>query len=184
MRRSSSTSRSRRAAAALLAWVAFAALNAPPSVAAARPWLCLPPVFDGGQRLLALPAPRILWLEPLLRQHELCWRSPTTPDELRVALIGSSAVYGFPLPVEQTLGNVLNQHFAAAGIHARLFNLAFVNPSQVRDALIIHELLRYRADVIVYPMTLSEFQHAAPIPFVTIIDFFARNRMPIWGLMD
>src|SRR5262249_33077508 len=71
-----------------------------------------------------------------------------------------------------------------AGIHARLFNLAFVNPSQVRDALIIHELLRYRADVIVYPMTLSEFQHAAPIPFVTIIDFFARNRMPIWGLMD
>ena len=182
MRPNSSTSRSRRAVAALLTWLGLTAVAGPPAVAGARPWLCLPPVFDGGQRLLALPAPRIFWLELLLRQHELCWRSPATAGELRVALFGSSAVYGFPNPVEQTLGERLNRHFAEAGVPARLYNLAFVNPSQVRDAVIIHQALPYEPDVIVYAMTLSEYQHIAPVPFKPVIQFFENNRASVANL--
>jgi hypothetical protein len=182
MRHSSSTWRSRIVAALACAGLVVGAASA--ALAATRPWLCLPPIFDGGQRLMSLPAPRLFWLELLLRQHELCWRSPATPDELRVALVGSSAVYGFPNPVEHTLGHWLNRHFADAGIPARLYNVAFVNPSQVRDALIIHDVLPYQPDVIVYPMTLSEFQHVAPVLFPSVLSFFRRNRPSVTSLFD
>ena len=182
MRLSSSTWRSRLAVAAALAGLGVVALAGLRAVASARPWPCLPPVFDGGQRLHPLPSPRVHWLELLLRQHELCWGAPAGPDEQRVVLIGSSAVYGFPNPVEDTFGGQLNRHFAQAGVPARLYNLAFVNPSQVRDALIIHDALPYRPDVILYPMTLAEFQHMAPVPFQTIIDFFESNRASVASL--
>jgi hypothetical protein len=147
-----------------------------PGTAAARPWICLPPLFDGGQRLHALPAPRIYWLELLLRQHELCWRRPRAPDEKRIAVIGSSAVYGFPLPAEQTFSGVLNRHLAARDPPAHVFNLAFVNPYQVRDAVVIDAITDYDPDVIVYPMTLAEFRHQAPMPFPSVDRFFLLNR--------
>src|SRR5262245_5810935 len=97
-----------------------------PAPAHARPWLCLPPAFDQGRRLHPLPNPDVYWLEIMLRQHELCWRAPRTPNELRVLLLGSSAVYGFPLPVEETLSGYLNDHFARTGTPAHMFNLGFV----------------------------------------------------------
>jgi len=146
------------------------------SPAAARPWFCLPPVFDGGQRLHPLPAPQVFWLELLLRQHELCWRAPDQPGELRIVLGGSSGVYGYGLPAEETFGALLNQHFAAGGIPAHLFNLAFVFPYQVRDALIIQGSLPYEPDVIVYAVTLAEFIHLAPMPFQAHNQFFRANR--------
>lgn len=150
--------------------------------AAARPWPCLPPAFDQGRRLHALPNPEVYWLEIMLRQHELCWRAPTTPHELRVALFGSSAVYGLPLPVEETLGGYLNRHFADAGIPAHLFNLAFVTPYQVRDALLINEALPYEPNVIVYPMTLAEFRHLAPMPYPTFSRLFDMNNAALQRL--
>jgi hypothetical protein len=135
----------------------------------------LPPVFDGGQRLHERPTPQVFWLEPLLRQHELCWRTAADPREARVALVGSSAVYGFPLTAEETVGGLLNAHFARSGISAHVFNLAFVTPYQLRDALIIHEALRYEPDAILYPMTLAEFRHLAPVPYPTQSRFFEAN---------
>jgi hypothetical protein len=151
---------------------------------ARRPFLCLPPVFDGGQRLHPLPAPTVYWLELLLRQHELCWRSPTSANEARVALFGNSAVYGFPLPVEKTFGALLNEHFAANDIPARLFNLAFVNGYQLRDAVILRESLPYRPDVIIYALTLTEFVHRAPFPYTAIAQFFKINGRALRALED
>jgi hypothetical protein len=145
-----------------------------PVHASARPW-CVPPAFDQGRRLHPLPNPDVFWLELMLRQHELCWRRPATADELRVLLFGSSAVYGFPLPVEETLSTYMNQRLAAAHPPAHLFNLAFVTPNQVRDALLIHEALPYDPDVIVYPLTLAEFRHIAPMWFPTSTRFFEMN---------
>src|SRR6185503_4423070 len=89
-----------------LASLMLAAAAAP---AGATPRLCLPPAFDGGQRLFSLPSPYVFWLAPLLRQHELCWRRPASPDERRIVLIGNSAVYGYPLEAERTMSAVLNQ---------------------------------------------------------------------------
>lgn len=151
------------------------ALTAAPTTASPRPRFCLPPVFDHGQRLHPLPNPDVYWLEITLRQHELCWRAPASPDELRVLLIGNSAIFGLPLPIEQTLGVHLNQRFARTGTAAHLFNLGFVTPYQVRDALIINEALPYKPDVIVYPMTLGEFRHLAPIIYPTTTRFFDVN---------
>jgi hypothetical protein len=94
---------------------------------------------------------------------------------VRVTLFGSSAVYGFPLPVPETLTGYLNQHFTDANIPAHLFNLAFVTPYQVRDAILINETLPYEPDVIVYPMTLAEFRHLAPMMYPTATRFFDMN---------
>lgn len=128
-----------------------------------RPWACLPPVFDRGLRLHPLPNPQVFWLELLLRQHELCWRRPVTPDELRVAVFGSSAVYGYPLPPEEAFTALINERFVADDVPAHLFNLAFVASYQVRDALLIAQALAYQPDVIVYPVTLADFPHRAPL---------------------
>src|SRR5262249_40025164 len=116
--------------------------------AAARPRFCLPPVFDGGQRLHPVPVPSVLWLQLLLRTHELCWRQPANPNEAHIVIGGSSTVFGHPLPVEQTFESLLNQHFTEAGIDAHIFNLAFVFPYQLRDAVIFHALLPYQPDLI------------------------------------
>jgi len=172
MRRSSSTSRSEFALRLLGACVA---ILVDAGAAAARPWPCLPPLFDGGQRMHAMPAPSFFSLELLLRQHEICWREPASPGELRVALIGNSVAYGMPLAVEETFAARLNQHFAARGIAARVFNLAFVYAFQVRDAFVIHEALRYQPDVIVYALSLSEFIHFNPYRMPYFARFFDSN---------
>ena len=153
-----------------LAW-----LGGPPA-SSARPWLCLPPVFDGGQRVHGMPAASVFWLEPLLRQHELCWRSPAAAGEQRIMMFGSSAVYGLGLPVDRTVGGLLNGRFAANHTPAHLFNLAQVAPYQVRDAVVIHAALRYDPDVILYPVTLAEFHHHAPVRYRAQSRFFAANR--------
>lgn len=123
-----------------------------------------------------MPAPSFFSLELLLRQHEICWREPATPGELRVALIGNSVAYGMPLPVEETFAARLNRDFAARGIAARVFNLASVYAFQVRDAFVIHEALRYQPDVIIYAMSLSEFMRVPPYRFEVFARFFDSNR--------
>jgi hypothetical protein len=154
-------------------WLAVVLPLAP--AAAEPPWLCLPPVFDGGQRLHQTGAPRVFWLELLLRQHELC--RAARADEARIFLLGSSAAFGFPLPVEQSFGSLLNERFASDGVPARLFNLCSVFPYQLRDALILREALPYEPDLIVYAITPSEFVHIAPAQYPPpLVTFFERNR--------
>jgi hypothetical protein len=153
--------------------------------AAAPPRLCLPPVFEGGRRLHQGGAPRVFWLPLLLRQHQLCWHAAAGRDEARIFLLGSSGVFGFPLPVDESFGALLNEHFARDAIPAHLFNLCSVFPYQVRDALILHEALRYEPDLIVYPVTPSEFVHVAPALFPPqLVAFFARNRGALAELVD
>jgi len=158
---------------ALLLTLALAFLAAPrPAPAEARPWPCLPPIFDGGERLHPLPSPRVLWLQLLLRQHEICWRQS---HDLRVGVFGNSAVYGFPLEAEECFISDLNHHLREVGIPAHLFNLGFVWTYQIKDAVILHEALPYDLDVIVLPLTLADFPHVAPLPFPATVAFFKAN---------
>jgi hypothetical protein len=142
----------------------------------AWPQPCLPPLFEAGQRLHPAHGSGVLWLELALRQHEVCWREPSDAGEKRIAVVGNSAIFGFPLPVEQSFAAQVNRRFAAQRVPAHLFNLGWIFTYQLRDALILHEALRYAPDVIVYPLTLDDFIHHAPA-FVPpqLVEFFERN---------
>ncbi len=158
------------AGAASVLVVAASLLLAHPT--AAR--VCLPPLFEHGQRLHPLTGMQIMWLDPLLRQHEFCWRDK--PREVRIALFGDSAVFGFPLPAEQTFSALVNQRLDAAGIPAHLFNLAWVFTYQMRDTVILHEALAYDPDLIVYVMTLADLTHVAPTAYpIPLVRFFELN---------
>lgn len=125
---------------------------------AAEARLCLPPIFEGGQRLHQRFHKMTAWLEPALRQHEVCWRPAGRADEKRVFLLGNSGIYGFPLPIEQTLVQDLNEHFEWTEPPAHFFNLAYVNSYHVKDAVILDEALAYEPDVVVFALTLDDFR--------------------------
>lgn len=159
------------AATALLAAVALAQRSG----AASGPSWCLPPLFEGGERLHTLPVPTVFWLAPLLRQHQLCHAARDRPDDPRAVLIGNSAVLGHPLPVEQTLSARLNARLAERGVRGQVFNLGWVNCYELRDAVILSAALDYRPALIIYPLTLSEFMHAAPTMWGPVAAFFDSN---------
>ncbi|MEO8601865.1 MAG: SGNH/GDSL hydrolase family protein [bacterium] len=136
---------------------------------------CLPPLTTGGYRLAEAPNPAALWLELTLRQHELCSRSAAQPQEVRVAVFGNSAVYGFPLASTQGFTHLLNEDFAAQGVPAHLYNLAFPGTYQLRDAVTMHAALPYRPDVLVYPVTLSDLDTVVPTLYAPVARFFDSN---------
>ncbi len=137
--------------------------------------LCLPPAFDGGQRLHQLRSVDVFWLELLLRQHEVCWRRPEREDEARVFLLGSSSVFGFPLPSDQTFAAAINRDSDPRDGTVHIYNLAMNFPYQLRDAMILDQALAYQPDLILYPMTLAEFDHTAPVQWPALLRFFKSN---------
>jgi hypothetical protein len=137
--------------------------------------LCLPPAFDGGQRLHRLRSVDVFWLELLLRQHEVCWRRPEREDEARVFLLGSSSVFGFPLPSDQTFAAAINRDSDPRDGTVHIYNLAMSFPYQLRDAMILDKALAYQPDLILYPMTLADFDHTAPVQWPALVRFFNSN---------
>ena len=124
------------------------------------PDACLPSLDEQGRRLHEMPAPGVLWLEPLLRQHEACWTAGGPHDELRVFVYGNSAVQGHPLRADDIATEFLNRYWKEMGVPARAFNFGFVSAHALKDMFIVHESLRYRPDVIVYgtyPVDFTRF---------------------------
>lgn len=142
---------------------------------AAPPRFCLPPVFEGGQRLQEPSRAPVLWLEPLLRQHELCRRARERPDERRVVLIGGSAPFGFPGPADSSVSAVMNASEALARSNAHVFNLAMDYPDLTKTALIARKALDYDPAVVVFGATLGEFRHVAPSQWPPTRHFFREN---------
>ena len=162
MHPASSTWRSSLAAVALIALL-------PAGSAWAQ--VCWPPVVEDGQRLQRLGDMPVTWLPLLFRQHEVCWRRGD--DERRVFLTGSSGVHGFPLPARKSVAGQLN----SIGAHkAHFYNLGHLFTYQVKDALVVRESLRYRPDLIVHMLVLSDFVHRAPIRYQAIETFLEGNR--------
>jgi hypothetical protein len=152
--------------------------------ACARAEICLPPVFEGGKRLAAVGESRVFWLDLLLRQHEVCWRAPATPDERRVFVFGNSGIFGLPVAARDTSVEVMNRSFVRDAIPARVYNLGYVFAYQIKDALIVREALRYRPDVIVYASTLSDQAHVSLVQFPPLIKFFNANSRAVDRFAD
>jgi len=160
--------RTYRLAVALLVLAAVARASAAPS-------FCLPPLFENGRRLHPLPVPEVFWLEPALRQHELCWQVRADPAQPRAFLIGSSAVFGLPLPVDDTVSERLNAHLVEVGAPGHVFNLGYVGAYQTRDAVVLDAALAYEPDLIIYPLTLADFNQR-DWSFPVLREFFLSNR--------
>jgi hypothetical protein len=181
MWRSSATSRGarRRAlspAARLAGTIGLGALLLSPAPAACSdPGFCLPPLYEDGSRLVSADETRVLWLEPLLRQHEVCWREPASAGESRVFVLGSSGIFGYPYSAKDTAVAMVNRSLAAERTPAHLFNLGMMWTYGPKDALILHEARRFRPDAIVYAVTLDDFYHSSPSGFTPVDTFFLSN---------
>jgi hypothetical protein len=136
--------------------------------------ICLPPAYDGGQRLHLAPSPDTYWLGTALRQHELCWRGGPA-DERRVLLLGNSSVFGHGLPPERTAARLASRELERRGVNAHVFNLAWVASYQLKDALILNEALRYDPDAIVWTVSPMDLKHRAPVVNEVLSEFFEEN---------
>jgi hypothetical protein len=178
MRLGSSTSLS-RAAAALAALLALAAV-ATRSGAVSSFGLCLPPAIDGGERLQEVGSMRLAHLALALRQHRVC-RSPGAGDGPRVFLLGNSAVLGHPLPWQWSFAARLSERLPPS--QARIFNLGALFTYQLKDAVVLDAALRYRPDIVVWGVTLDDFNHGAPVPWPEgMVEFFRANSARVRAL--
>ncbi|MGH7788844.1 MAG: hypothetical protein ACRERC_18385, partial [Candidatus Binatia bacterium] len=144
--------------------------------------LCLPPAAEDGRRLHRQTVYTGTWLPFWLRQHELCWRDER--GEVRIGLFGNSAVYGFPLPAEQTVAEQVNRRFAESETPAHLFNLGYIFTYMLRDIVVIDAALPYDLDVIVYAFTLADMYHSAPAFYPPmLVRFFDTNLDTLAGLI-
>jgi hypothetical protein len=81
-----------------------------------------------------------------------------SPNEYRIIVIGDSSIWGTLLRPEQTLSGQLN----AAGLNlcgkmVRIFNLGYPTISLTKDLMILDYALRYKPDLIIWPLTLEAF---------------------------
>ncbi len=137
--------------------------------------VCLPPLLGDRPRLQDMDKTGVLWLNLLLRQHEVCWREPKQPDETRIFAIGNSAIYGFPWPSDLSSIGFVNEAFAKQKVPAHLFNLGLMFTYQTKEAMVLAEALRYKPDFIVYGVTLDDLAHLAPYPYLPVATFFDAN---------
>jgi hypothetical protein len=101
-------------------------------------------------------------------------------DEIRVALIGDSTVWGDGLDIPDTLSeqwNALAPH--CNGKRVQIYNLGYPHPSILKDLVFIEEAKERRPDVIVWMITLNTVMNQYRVnPFLT------ENRVRILELID
>lgn len=99
-------------------------------------------------------------LEAMFASHELS-ASAKPADEYRVILIGDSSTWGFLLPANQTLSAYLNATDIRLPdkrkVHA--YNLGYPVMSLTKDLLILSYAMRYKPDLIIWPLTLESFPY-------------------------
>jgi hypothetical protein len=98
-------------------------------------------------------------LDAMFASHELAGRPVPAPQEYRVILIGDSSVWGFLLPADQTLSAAINRLnlTTADGRRVHAYNLGYPVMSLTKDLLILEQVMAYRPDLIVWPVTLESF---------------------------
>lgn len=97
-------------------------------------------------------------LSAMFASHEIAG-APVSPDEYRVLFIGDSSTWGFLLPASQTITSLINQANLKLpdGRLIKTYNLGYPVMSLTKDLLILSEVMRYRPDLIVWPVTLESF---------------------------
>jgi len=95
-------------------------------------------------------------LDAMFASHQI--ERAKAADELRVAVIGDSSVWGTLLEPEQTLAGQINaQGLQCGGRRVVAYNLGYPTISLVKDVMILRRVLDYAPDLIVWPTTLEAF---------------------------
>src|SRR5262249_55879728 len=80
---------------------------------------------------------------------------PKSADELRVFIMGDSAVWGFLLQTQQTLPSQLDSLGLTCGDKKiRVYNLSYPASSATKDLMILDKAMRYDPDILVWLVTL------------------------------
>ena len=101
-------------------------------------------------------------------------------DEIRVALIGDSSIWGENLLPEDTLAAQWNRlNLQCDGKRLKFYNLGYPHPSIIKDLIFIEEVKEKQPDVILWFVTLNTLMNQYRInPFLT------GNRVRALQLMD
>jgi hypothetical protein len=101
-------------------------------------------------------------LEAMFASHQIA--HPAKPaGEYRIILIGDSSIWGFLLPVEQTLSTYLNHTLADLRTpdqrQVRVYNLGYPVMSVAKDLLLLSYAMQYQPDLIVWGVTLESLPY-------------------------
>jgi hypothetical protein len=78
------------------------------------------------------------------------------PDEIRVALIGDSSIWGENLSLEDTLAGQWNRlHQQCDGKTVKVYNLGYPHPSIIKDLMFIEKAKEEQPDAIVWFISLN-----------------------------
>jgi uncharacterized protein YbaR (Trm112 family) len=93
-------------------------------------------------------------VDALFASHAISSRKK--PDEVRVAVIGDSSVWGENLYLSETLTGEWNQlDMQCGGKSMRVYNLGYPHPSAIKDLIFLMKLKDYEPDAIVWLITLN-----------------------------
>ena len=93
----------------------------------------------------------------MMASHTLA--RPKAADEFRIILIGDSATWGWFLENKDTLAGRINagRYVTTDGRRVVAYNLGYPIMSLTKDLVLLNEAMRYRPDLILWPVTLESF---------------------------
>ncbi len=92
-------------------------------------------------------------LDAMFASHILA--RPKAADELRVLVLGDSAIWGFLLQPQETLPAQLDAlGLTCNGKRLRFYNLSYPRSSATKDLMILDKALSYQPDMVVWMLTL------------------------------
>lgn len=92
--------------------------------------------------------------DAMFASHEIS--AEKQPDEIRVALIGDSSIWGESLLLNNTLSGQWNQLGSQCnGKKIRVYNLGYPHPSIIKDLIFMDEVMSRQPDVIIWFVTLN-----------------------------
>jgi hypothetical protein len=96
-------------------------------------------------------------LDAMFASHVIA-AGPKPAGEYRVIVIGDSSTWGTLLRPAQTLAGQLDAaNLSICGRTVRVYNLGYPTISLTKDLMVLDYALRYRPDLIIWPMTLEAF---------------------------
>jgi hypothetical protein len=97
---------------------------------------------------------------PAMFSAHILAADPQPAREYRVVFLGDSSIWGFSLPASEIITEQINKLglVACDGRRIAAYDAAYPLPSFMRDLLILEEAVKYKPDLIVWPVTLLTFQ--------------------------
>ena len=90
------------------------------------------------------------------------------PNEIRVALVGDSAIWGDNLSVSETLSEQWNQFgFQCGGKVIKVYNLGYPHPSVIKDLLFLDKTMENEPDLVIWFITLNTLNQYRLSPLLT-----------------